>query len=70
MDQDTDPATMTPSQATGDDDVAYAYMTAGPSSSEKATEQEEMPPAYAPSSDVPPSYPPSATPKEIGRAHV
>ena len=66
MDQDTDPATMTPSQATGNDDVAYAYMTAGPSSSEKATEQEEMPPAYAPSSDVPPSYPPSATPKDRG----
>ena len=66
MDQHTDSASMSPSQTTGNGEVSYASMPAESASSDMPVEQGDMPPAYAPSSEVPPSYPPSATPKDRG----
>lgn len=64
MDQNTDSATISPVNATGNGDVAYESIPTVSSSLEKPAVQADMPPAYAPSSDVPPSYPPSATPED------
>ena len=66
MDQNTDSATMSPVHAIGNGDVAYESIPTESSSSDEPAEQVNMPPTYAPSSDLPPSYPPSATPKDRG----
>ena len=66
MDQYNDSATMRPSQTTGNGEVSYASKPAESSSSDMPVEQGDMPPSYAPSSEVPPSYPPSATPEDRG----
>ncbi len=70
MDQYNDSATMRPSQTTGNGEVSYASKPAESSSTDMPVEQVDMPPSYAPSSEVPPSYPPSATPEDGGASEL
>ena len=57
MDHNIDSGTMSPAHAPGNSDVAYASIPA---------QQADMPPTYAPSSELPPSYPPLKAPKDRG----
>ena len=61
MDQNTDSATMSSAHVIGNGDVANASIPAG---------QADMPPTYAPSSDLPPSFPPLAAPKDRGTSDL
>ena len=57
MDHNIDSVTMSPAHAPGNSDVAYVSIPA---------DQADMPPTFAPSSELPPSYPPLKAPKDRG----
>ena len=57
MDHNIDSVTMSPAHAPGNSDVAYVPIPA---------DQADMPPTFAPSSELPPSYPPLKAPKDRG----